>query len=78
MAAELLLRPANYWSRAVSLGGESLEKQPKVYVAPKLQALGRIESITNAISCTGFANKMGTDWDDASMNSPLVGTVQCF
>ena len=55
-----------------------MEKQIKVYVAPKLQALGRIESITNAISCTGFANKTGSDYDDASLTSPLVGNVTCF
>ena len=55
-----------------------MEKQLKVYVAPKLQALGRIESITNAINCTGFANKIGTNSDDTSLDSPLVGNVQCL
>ena len=55
-----------------------MEKQIKVYVAPKLQALGRIASITNAISCTGYANKIGADYDDASLTSPLVGDVQCL
>ena len=55
-----------------------MEKQLKVYVAPKLQALGRIESITNAISCTGFANKIGTDYDDQSLSTPLVGDPLCL
>ena len=78
MAAELLLRPARYWLRAASLGGESLEKQLKVYVAPKLQALGRIESITNAINCTGFANKTGSDFDDVSLMTAVVGDPVCL
>ena len=55
-----------------------MEKQLKNYVAPKLQALGKIESLTNAISCTGFANKTGINTDDASLDSPLVGNVQCL
>ena len=55
-----------------------MEKQTKVYVAPKLQALGRIESITNAINCTGFANKIGYDYDDTSYASPLVGDPLCL
>ncbi len=55
-----------------------MDKQLKVYVAPKLQALGRIESMTNAIHCTGFANKIGTDFDDVSLTSPLVGDPLCL
>lgn len=55
-----------------------MEKQLKAYVAPKLQALGRIESITNAITCTGFANKTGTSLDDVSLTTPLVGDPTCL
>ena len=55
-----------------------MEKQPKVYVAPKLQALGRIESITNAINCTGFANKTGSDFDDVSLMTAVVGDPVCL
>lgn len=55
-----------------------MKKQQKTYVAPKLEALGKIESLTNAITCTGFANKIGTDFDDASLSSPLVGTPICL
>ena len=55
-----------------------MDKQLKTYVAPKLQALGKIESITNAIHCTGYANKIGTDYDDVSMTTTLVGSVTCL
>ncbi len=55
-----------------------MEKQLKVYVAPKLQALGRIESITNAVNCTGFANKIGTHWDDVTATTSLVGNGVCL
>ena len=55
-----------------------MEKQLKVYIAPKLQALGRIESITNAINCTGYANKTGYDYDDVSYATALVGHVGCL
>ena len=78
MAAELLVRPANHRFRAVNYGGESLEKRLKLYVAPKLQALGKIESITNAISCTGFANESGPGFDDMSEATSLGGTAQCL
>ncbi|MCH8825520.1 MAG: hypothetical protein IIB16_01070 [Chloroflexi bacterium] len=55
-----------------------MEKRLKLYVAPKLKALGKIESITNAISCTGFANKSGPGFDDMSEAMSLGGTAQCL
>ncbi len=50
-----------------------MDKQQKKYVAPKLQALGKIESITNAINCTGFATKTGVDLDDTTLTSLIAG-----
>ena len=55
-----------------------MEKQLKLYVAPKLQALGKIDSLTNAISCTGFANKPSGGADDTMPNGPIVGDPICL
>ena len=73
-----MLRSSNYLVEGNQLEGKSLTKKRKLYVAPKLQALGKIESLTNAISCTGFANKTGTDHDDVTSATSLVGDVICL
>ena len=50
----------------------------KVYVAPKLEALGRIASLTNAIHCTGWASKSDGGTDDLSETLPLLGDITCL
>ena len=60
-----------------------MDMQLKNYVAPELRALGKIESLTNEVDCTGFNNKMGDQVDDSNPDAMMsmtgdIGEKMCI